>query len=405
MTTDVKTALVIGGGIAGPVAAMALRKAGIDAAVYEAYPRTGDGIGGTLGIAPNGLAVLQIIDAQDAVLATAQPIARTVMAIGPRRIELPGLPDLPPMQMVHRSNLYRGLYDLATAQGIPIVHGARLVDAEQTSSGVTATFADGSSATADVLIGADGVHSTVRTLIDPNAPGPRYTGLIGCEGLADITVAAEPGTMTFAFGRRAYYLYWPLPGGGTVWGASLPHDRPMSLTEARERPTTTWLQTLRETYGDDDPGAALAANTDATHLQVVGSTHIMPAVPHWYRGRMVLVGDSVHAPSNSSGQGASLAIESAIELARCLRDLPDIASAFAAYEDLRRHRVEKIAADAARINHAKAPGPIVRAVMPVAMRILTKIAMNPEKSTGPVLRFRIDWDAPVKPTTRHGVRR
>jgi 2-polyprenyl-6-methoxyphenol hydroxylase-like FAD-dependent oxidoreductase len=54
---------------------------------------------------------------------------------------------------------------------------------------------------------------------------------------------------------------------------------------------------------------------------VTGSLHIMPPVPHWHRGRLVLVGDAVHAPSNSSGQGASLAIESAIELARCLRDL------------------------------------------------------------------------------------
>ena len=84
----------------------------------------------------------------------------------------------------------------------------------------------------------------------------------------------------------------------------------------------------------------------------------MPPVPHWHRGRMVLVGDAVHAPSNSTGQGASLAIESAIQLARCLRDLPDAASAFAAYEGLRRERVEKITKRGARINHAKTPGPV-----------------------------------------------
>ncbi|WP_435867275.1 FAD-dependent monooxygenase, partial [Streptosporangium canum] len=63
---------------------------------------------------------------------------------------------------------------------------------------------------------------------------------------------------------------------------------------------------------------------------MLGSLEIMPKVPHWYRDRMVLVGDSVHAPSSSSGQGASLAMESAIQLARCLRDLPDVAGAFAA---------------------------------------------------------------------------
>ncbi|WP_172457040.1 FAD-dependent monooxygenase, partial [Nocardia farcinica] len=76
-------------------------------------------------------------------------------------------------------------------------------------------------------------------------------------------------------------------------------------------------------YGDDTPGGQLARATTADQLETVGALHIMPPVPHWYRGRMVLVGDAVHAPSNSSGQGASLAIESAIELARCLRDIPE----------------------------------------------------------------------------------
>jgi 2-polyprenyl-6-methoxyphenol hydroxylase-like FAD-dependent oxidoreductase len=135
--------------------------------------------------------------------------------------------------------------------------------------------------------------------------------------------------------------------------------------------------------------------SSADDLQVTGSLHIMPPVRHWYRGRMVLVGDSVHAPSNSSGQGASLAIESAVQLARCLRDLPDVPSAYAAYERLRRGRVEKVAARAARINHAKAPGPVARAVMPLLMGVMMK-TMNPEKTMGPEQRYVIDWDAPVK---------
>ena len=83
---------------------------------------------------------------------------------------------------------------------------------------VTAVFADGSTASGDVLIGADGVHSTVRRLIDPSAPGPRYTGMLAFEGRSDASVPDDPGTMTFAFGRKAYYLYWSLPGDGTTWG-------------------------------------------------------------------------------------------------------------------------------------------------------------------------------------------
>jgi 2-polyprenyl-6-methoxyphenol hydroxylase-like FAD-dependent oxidoreductase len=123
--------------------------------------------------------------------------------------------------------------------------------------------------------------------------------------------------------------------------------------------------------------------------------HIMPSVPHWYRGRMVLVGDAAHAPSNSSGQGASLAIESAIQLARCLRDIPDLPSAFATYVTLRRKRVEKVAARAAKLNHAKTPGPVGRVFMKLLMPLFIKMAMNPEKTLGAEQRYVIDWDAPV----------
>ena len=93
---------------------------------------------------------------------------------------------------------------------------------------MTATFADGSTASADVLIGADGVHSTVRRLIDPDAPDATYTGLLALEGIADATVAEAPDTMVLAFGRQAYHLYWAQDGGGTVWGVNRPSPEPLS---------------------------------------------------------------------------------------------------------------------------------------------------------------------------------
>jgi 2-polyprenyl-6-methoxyphenol hydroxylase-like FAD-dependent oxidoreductase len=391
----VKSALVIGGGVAGPVTALALRKAGIDATVYEAYPSTADGIGGTLAIAPNGLAALEIVGARDTVTAGAQSITASVMSFGGRSVELPPVAGLPPMRLLQRAELYRTLCDIAVAEGIRFEHGKRLESAENGDDGVTARFADGSTATADVVIGADGVHSTVRGLIDPDAPGPGYTGLLGLESVVDRPVGVETGTMSFAFGKRAYYLYWRRPDGRTGFGANLPQDRPMRLSEARAVPATEWLRRLKETYGDDDPGGDLVRHIEPDRLTVSGSLHIMPSVPRWYRGRLVLVGDAVHAPSNSSGQGASLAIESAIELARCLRDLPGPELAFATYERLRRPRVEGIAARAAKINHLKAPGPLTSAVLPVLMRLLLKTAMRPEKTLGPQQRHRIDWAAPV----------
>jgi 2-polyprenyl-6-methoxyphenol hydroxylase-like FAD-dependent oxidoreductase len=393
--TEVKTAIVIGGGIAGPVTALALGKVGIAATVYEAYPSTADGVGGTLALAPNGVAALRIVGADEAVTAIATPITRTVMAVDRKRIDLPGLADVPPLRVVHRSDLYRTLHDRAVAGGVAIEYGKRLVDAEETATGITARFADGSTASGDILVGADGIRSTVRSLIDPNAPGPQFTGLLGFEAVARHEVDAEPGTMTFAFGKRGYYLYWPEPGGGTRWGANLPQERPMSLTAARAVPSSDWMRTLRAAYADDDPGRDLMLTSSADELQVVGSLQIMPRLGHWHRGRMVLVGDSAHAPSNSSGQGASLALESAVQLARCLRDLSDVPSAYAAFERLRRGRVEKVAARAARINQAKAPGAVARMLMPLLMPLMMKTAMNPEKTIGPEQRYAIDWDAPV----------
>ena len=394
--TRVRTAAIIGGGIAGPVTALALRRAGIEATIYEAYPSSADGVGGTLALAPNGMAALEIVDAAKAVAALAQPSSRMVMTIGNhKRFQLPHLPDVGPLHVIRRADLYRVLHDQAAGHGIPIAYSKRLVDARETSASVTAVFADGSQAQTDVLIGADGVHSTVRRVIDPKAPGPRYTGMLGFEAVSAFEAPVEPEIMTFAFGKRGYYLYWRNAGGGTTWGINLPHERPLSLAEARDVPRQQWMAILRDRYGADVPGGELVRHTEPDSLQVTGALHIMPSVPRWHRERTVLVGDAVHAPSNSSGQGASLAIESAIQLARCLRDIDHPPAAFAAYERLRRHRVERIAARAARVNQAKAPGPIAQTVMPILMPLLIKTVMNPEKSIGPVQRYRIDWHTPV----------
>ncbi|GAB2889554.1 FAD-dependent monooxygenase [Streptomyces mayteni] len=387
-----RTALVVGGGVAGPVTALALRRAGIDATVYEAYPHPTEGIGGTLSMAPNGLAALELVGAREAVEAVSEPIPWTAMSFGRRMVRFPQLEDLPAQRQILRDDLHRVLDETAAAHGVRVERGKRLVGMEESADGVTARFADGTTATGDILVGADGVHSTVRGLIDPAAPGPEYTGVLGFEVLVDRQVPGEAGVMHFAFGRRAFYLYWKTLDGRTRWAANLPHAEPLRLTEARAVPAEEWLRVLRETYGGDDPAGDLVRHIDADRLHITGATHIMPSVPHWYRGRLVLVGDAVHAPSNSSGQGASLAMESGIELARCLRDLPNPAAAFAAYERSRRPRVEKIAAEARRINQAKAPGPLARVVMPLLMRVLVRFAMNPERNLGPTHRYRIDWE-------------
>ncbi|MEY9928323.1 2-polyprenyl-6-methoxyphenol hydroxylase-like FAD-dependent oxidoreductase [Catenulispora sp. GP43] len=393
----VRTALVIGGGIAGPVTAAALVEAGIQATVYEAYPELGEGIGGGLALAPNGMAALDLIGAADEVRAMATPIAGTRMAVDGRLTELPALSGVEPLRIVGRGDLHRVLRDRAAEAGVRFEYGKRLTGATETADGVQARFADGTTATADVLIGADGVRSTVRTLIDPAAPGADYTGLLSFQGYVDAApdLDAEPGVMTFAFGKRAYYLYWKQADGRMTWGANLPSKKYLSLTEARAIPADEWLHRLRQTYRDDSPGRLLAERTTADNLDVTGAIHIMPPVPHWHTARMALVGDAVHAPSNSTGQGASLAIESALQLARCLRDIADPAEAFAAYEALRRDRVERITKRGARTNRKKTPGPIGRKAMHLTMPLFFKL-MNFDKVMGWEQRYRIEWETPVR---------
>ncbi|WP_319462492.1 NAD(P)/FAD-dependent oxidoreductase [Micromonospora sp. RTP1Z1] len=392
----VKTALVIGGGIAGPVTALALHKAGIEATVYDAYARPADGIGGIFMVAPNGLEALRIIGADDAVRAIGQPIQRMVIGDGRGRRfgEFANLPGQPGLAM-WRHELLRVLHEHALASGIKVEFGKRLVGVDETPSGVTARFADGSTASADVLIGADGIRSTVRKLIDPAAPDPRYVGLLGMGGLADGEAPGEPDAMYFAFGKRAFFGYWTGPTGRTMWFSNLPSEQPMTMAQARDVPPTEWLQRLQLIHTDDMPAHDVLQHANADELIVIGSLEILPTVPRWHRGRMVLVGDSAHAPSSSSGQGASLAIESAIQVARCLRDLPDAPTAFAAYERLRRDRVEKIAENAMKNNRQKAFGPVGSAMMSVLMPLAMKTFLKPKKMFGPVHGYRIDWNDTV----------
>lgn len=394
--TSTRKAVIIGGGIAGPAAALALQKAGIASTVYEEYDSTAEGVGGVLSVAPNGINALAVIGVD--LSALGQPIRQQVMADGngKRWFAFDGLPGLPASRVIWRSELHRTLYDRALERGIRIEHGKQLVSVDETEDAVTAQFADGTSASGDVLIGADGIRSTVRKLIDPCAPGPEYIGLLGFGGYAvNSSVSGPTDAMYFVMGKRAFLGYWNSPDGGVMWFSNLPSEEPLDFHRARAVSTAEWLGRLREVYADDFPGRDLVAHTRPEDLFVLGAQEALPNVPRWHRGRMVLVGDSAHAPSSSSGQGASLALESALELARCLRDLPDVPTAFQSYERLRRPRVEKIAASAAKTNTRKASGPVAKAVMNVLMPIALRTFLTPERMFGWTHAYRIDWDKVV----------
>ncbi len=349
--TEVRTALIVGAGIAGPACALALARVGIESTVVEAHAGPTDGVGAILTLAFNGLDVLRSLGVEGSIVAIAQSIQAVEMSDGAGHIFARHAAG---GDLLSRDDLARILGDQAKAAGIPVNYGLRLTGVTQLSTGIVASFDDGSTVEADLLIGADGIHSTVRTLIDPAAPGPVYEGVLGFGAATEApTVVAEAHVMNFAFGRT-FLGYWRLPDSRIGWFASLPRIEQLSWREIRDVPNEQWLAELREAYSGHQPGAELLAHTGPDELITTGPTLRMPSIPHWFSDRMVLIGDAVHAPSSSSGQGASLALESALELARCLRDVPDRAGAFAAYEALRRPRVEAVAAAAAAANQVKA---------------------------------------------------
>jgi 2-polyprenyl-6-methoxyphenol hydroxylase-like FAD-dependent oxidoreductase len=400
--TAIRTAVVIGGGVAGPVTALALRKAGIEASVYEAYDAPATEAGGALMLAPNGLAALKIVGIDKELQLAGQPMRTQLFAhgTGKRFARIPVLNGLEPSLMVSRGELCQLLYNHATACGIKMEYGKRLTDVDERSDGITARFADGTSASGDILIGADGIHSTVRRLIDPLGPGPQHAGLIsfGAPAAASATPSwLKDDEIHFVMGKRAFFGYFRMRNGQTMWFSNLPYERPLTGEQARAMPRAKWMTRLREAYVGDIPAQQLIDASDPANLIVLGSMEAMPSVPRWYGGKMVLVGDSVHAPSSSSGQGASLTLESSIEIARCLRDLPTVSAAFAAFEKLRRERVELIAATAVKTNKQKSGGPVARLLIRALAPVFTRTFLTPEKMFGPVHRYRIDWDHTVKP--------
>jgi 2-polyprenyl-6-methoxyphenol hydroxylase-like FAD-dependent oxidoreductase len=371
-------AIIIGGGIAGPTAAMALERAGIDATVFEAYPADAGAAGAFLTVAVNGLAALATIGLDRPVMAAGFPTGSIRFASGTGKPlgEMPiggSLADGTVAHTIRRTDLYRVLYAEARRRGIQVEHGKRLVDATPTGDGgVVARFEDGTTAEGDLLIGADGLHSRTRRIIDPAAPAPRYTGLGNVGGFAKAAVPPiAAGTYVMTFGTQAFFGYVRSPDGEVWWFANPPRPTELSRMELAVY-QVAWRERLLELFaGDAGPAAEIIWGTQEV---AVTNQHEMPRVPRWWRGPMVIIGDAAHAASPTSGQGASLAIEDAIVLARCLGDLPDAPTAFAEFERLRRPRVERVVAWAARMNRNKMPGPIGRAVRDAVLPLVLRRA-------------------------------
>ncbi|QIQ01860.1 FAD-dependent oxidoreductase [Streptomyces liangshanensis] len=398
-------ALVIGGGIAGTVAAIALQKAGFEPTIYEAFDRTADGIGNFVNIAPNGLDALDSVGLGDLVrrdgfdtpaIAFYSHTGRALTGdVRTDRISAEGMI----IQTIRRSALYIALRDEAVRRGIRVEYGKRVTDAKTAGGGVRAVFADGDHAEGDLLVGADGLRSRVRRIIDPAAPAPRYLGVLNAFGCArGVRTPGPSGVIRMFFGRESFFSYTKHPNGDLWWFANPPRPAepdPAELSRAAE----TWREDLPRLFEKDRTPAAeiIRATTD---LAPPSPTYDLHHVPRWHRDRMVVIGDAAHAVSPTAGQGCSVAMEDGVVLAKCLRDSGSVDGAFATYEAARRQRVEDIVAQGKYNNEGNMRrGAVGRQVRNFFISRAFRTTSGRSDPTW-MLGHHIDWDAP-EPAASH----
>jgi 2-polyprenyl-6-methoxyphenol hydroxylase-like FAD-dependent oxidoreductase len=387
--------VIAGGGIAGPALGVALAKAGLGSTILEARPEGAAG-GAFLNLAPNGINALAAIGLGDVVeRAGGVPLTgiRFRNAAGREVGHLDGRDEVARFgarnHLVRRDRLHQVLEDAARAAGVEVRRGAEVASIEEHGDGVRVGLADGTAVDADVLLGADGVHSAVRRLAFPDAPRPAYTGILNAGAWTPIDLPDTP-EQQLVFGRRAFFGY-VVHRGVAYWFSNVARrDDPTEGDRSAVDPST-WLPHIRELHAEDpDPVPAILAA--ATGVAGVWPVHDVAELPTWHRGRIGLLGDAAHATSPNAGQGASLALEDAVVLAACLRDVPDPAAALRAFESLRKDRAEKIVELSRRLGRSKVPS---RLGAWFRDRTLPFFLRAGAAETVEKYGYRVDFDAPV----------
>lgn len=373
--------VIIGGGIGGLGAALALTAAGYDAAVYEAHPHTGADLGAFLTLASNGMRALLQVGAAEPVAAAGFELTElaALNADGTERgvAPLSGRTDpLTRYRCLRRAELRAVLHAEVERRGIPVHHGKRLTGITEDDDGVTAEFADGDTARGVLLVAADGLNSVARGVLDAGAPPPRYAGqrvFYGYTPAPDPRPASGP-RITMIAGSAAAFGFAVSPAGETYWFARVPYDEPPADTPG---PLAPVLEPLLR------PDATPAADLVAASTELLATNaYDLPDVPRWRTSRTILLGDAAHAASPATGQGASMALEDAIVLAKALRAEP-VPDALATYERVRRPRVSRNIATSARLT-ATRPG----------TGRMTRPSVSFRDEDPEVVRL-LDWDTPL----------
>lgn len=343
----VRRALVIGGGIGGLTATLALRQANFDVQTFESVPEI-KVVGAGLAIWSNALRSLRQIGLADAIQAAGKPAAyRVIRATSGEILTRVLVNQISNGADTSLTHLHRGDLHMVLLKAVgesTIQMGVRCVGFRQDDKHVWARFADGSEVQGDLLIGADGVHSVLRHQLFSNAR-LRLVGQSSWRGLAQID---DPQFMeggageTWGIGQRIGLIpmshgkvYWFLtrnapPGGGLQGTADEKKQRLQEFVKGWHEPIPSMLQ--------------------ATEAQTIIHTELNELAPleQWHKGRVVLLGDAAHAMTPNLGQGACQAIEDAVTLGQCLQETEDVAASLALYQSKRIPRANRVVADSRR---------------------------------------------------------
>jgi 2-polyprenyl-6-methoxyphenol hydroxylase-like FAD-dependent oxidoreductase len=363
--------VVIGGGIGGLSAALALQRAGVRVTIFERQPQLRE-IGSGLTLWSNAVRQLRRLGLFDALRAGSAPLERFEFWSwrGERlgTIPLGSLAETlgAPSVGVHRADLLALLARAIT--DCPVELDAQCVGFSQDGEVVTAHFADGRTATGDLLIGADGLHSAVRAQLLGQRP-PRYAGYTCWRGVTTFEHAAvSPGITSETLGYGTRFGMLPIGRGRVFWYATANAGEGDDPRAERKHAVLDLFQRFRS------PIASVIEATDEAAI-LRHDIYDRPPVPRWGTGRATLLGDAAHPPTPNQGQGACQAIEDAVVLARCLRDAREdeaVVSALRRYEQLRQGRTARIIRQSRRIGEAlQWRNPITCTLRDMALRATT----------------------------------
>ena len=339
---------VVGAGMGGLAVAATLRKVGIDVEVFEQASRFGR-IGAGIQMMPNSMKVLRGIGVEERLRQVAfAPFSHLNRDgyTGELMRELP-MPEAlygAPYLCMHRADLHDAL---ASAVPSDIIHlNKKLTGLDQAGSIVTLSFADGSKATADAVVGADGVHSLVRDIVvGPDSPVHKgriaYRAVFRSELMGGFDIGPSR-TKWWGTDRHIVIYYTTKSKSELYFVTSVPEE-------------AGWM--TKESWSAKGDMSELQAHFAGFHPEVRAVLDACPdchkwavlerdPYPRWSDGRVVLLGDAAHPMTPYMAQGAATSIEDAAVLARCLAavDGEDVAAAFQQFEAHRKPRTAKIQA-------------------------------------------------------------